>query len=100
MKGKTMKTIITQDNATIIAEKIVEIRGMFIDVSDNTLHDLVDDETNFDNIEFAIAVFIVNDNMTVLGIYATEEERNYAKYKLDMFLCDNQSNKLEIPERK
>ena len=60
MKGKTMKTIITQDNATIIAEKIVEIRGMFIDVSDNTLHDLVDDETNFDNIEFAIAVFTVN----------------------------------------
>ncbi|MCQ2460498.1 MAG: hypothetical protein MJ081_09035 [Ruminococcus sp.] len=95
-----MKIIITQDGATLVADNIVEIRTMFIDISDNTLHDFVDDETDFDSIEFAVAVFTVNDNMAVLGIYATEEERNYAKYKLDMYLCDSQSNKFEMPERK
>lgn len=95
-----MKIIITQDNSTIVAENIVEVRAMFIDISDNTLHDYVDDEMDFDNIEFCVAVFTANDSMAVLGIYATEEERTYAKYKLDMYLCDSQSNKFEMPERK
>lgn len=95
-----MKIIITQDSTTIIAENIVEIRAMFIDINNNTLHDFVNDEMDFDNLEFCLVVFTVSDSMTVLGVYATEEERDYSKYKLDMYLCDSQSNTFEMPERK
>jgi hypothetical protein len=95
-----MKIIITQNNTTVIAENVTVIKPLFIDMNTGYVSETVDDDTDFYNTEFCIATFTLNDEMEILAIYATEEEREYAKYQLCEFLADTNANKFNMPERK
>ena len=89
-----MRMIITHENITINSDIIAMIQSVFVDISND------DEHVVYEDVEFGIlAVTTLNDEI-LLGVYATEEERDFAKYKLENWLASDFSNYYKMTERK
>ena len=97
-----MRMIITHENITINSDIIAMIQSVFVDISDYDVIDNINDDEDvvYEDVEFGIlAVTTLNDEI-LLGVYATEEERDFAKYKLENWLASDFSNYYKMTERK
>ena len=97
-----MRMIITHENITINSDIIAMIQSVFVDISDYDVIDNINDDEHvvYADVEFGIlAVTTLNDEI-LLGVYATEEERDFAKYKLENWLASDFSNYYKMTERK
>ena len=61
---------------------------------------MVDDSFDPDNLEFAVTEFTTFGDEIVLAVYATEEERDYARYKLENWLVYDVGSYYTMTERK
>lgn len=95
-----MRMIKTYDTITLNCDVIAMIQSVFIDNKNGNISDVVDEEFNPDSLEFAITAFTTFGDEVILAIYASEEERDYAKYKLENWLTSNLSDYYTMTERK
>lgn len=97
-----MRMIITHEGITLNTDIIAMIQSVFVDISDYDVIDNINDDEHvvYEDVEFGIlAVTTLNDEI-LLGVYATEEERDFAKYKLENWLASDFSNYYKMTERK
>ena len=94
-----MRMIKTYDT-TLNCDIIAMIQSVFIDNTNDNIIDVVDEEFNPDSLEFAITALTTFGDEVILAIYASEEERDYAKYKLENWLTSDLSNYYTMTERK
>lgn len=95
-----MRMIKTYDNITLNSDIIAMIQPVFIDSINGNISEVVDDEFNPDNLEFAITTLTTLGDEIILAVYATEEERDYARYKLENWLISGIGNYYAMTERK
>lgn len=95
-----MRMIKTYDTITLNCDIIAMIQSVFIDNTNDNIIDVVDEEFNPDSLEFAITALTTFGDEVILAIYASEEERDYAKYKLENWLTSDLSNYYTMTERK
>lgn len=95
-----MRMIKTYDTITLNCDIIAMIQSVFIDNTNDNIIDVVDEEFNPDSLEFAITALTTFGDKVILAIYASEEERDYAKYKLENWLTSDLSNYYTMTERK
>ncbi|MGN1481591.1 hypothetical protein [Porcipelethomonas sp.] len=95
-----MRMIKTYDTITLNCDIIAMIQSVFIDNTNDNISDVVDEEFNPDSLEFAITALTTFGDEVILAIYASEEERDYAKYKLENWLTSDLSNYYTMTERK
>lgn len=95
-----MRMIKTYDTITLNCDIIAMIQSVFIDNTHDNIIDVVDEEFNPDSLEFAITALTTFGDEVILAIYASEEERDYAKYKLENWLTSDLSNYYTMTERK
>ena len=60
----------------------------------------IDDTFDPDIVEFAVTAFTTLGDEVVLAVYATEEERDYARYKLENWLVYDVGSYYTMTERK
>ena len=97
-----MRMIITHEGITLNTDIIAMIQPVFTDISGYDIIDNINDDelVVYEDVEFGIlAVTTLNDEI-LLGVYATEEERDFAKYKLENWLASDFSNYYKMTERK
>lgn len=95
-----MRMIKTYDNITLNCDIIAMIQSVFIDSINGNISEVVDDEFNPDSLEFAITVLTTLGDEVILAVYETEEERDYARYKLENWLGSGCSSYYTMTERK
>lgn len=95
-----MKMIKAYDNITLNCDTIAMIQSVFIDSINGNISEIVDDEFNPDSLEFAITALTTLGDEIILAVYATEEERDYARYKLENWLISGIGNYYTMTERK
>lgn len=95
-----MRMIKTYDNITLNCDIIAMIQAVFIDSINGNISEVVDDEFNPDSLEFAITALTTLGDEVILAVYATEEERDYARYRLENWLGSDLSNYYTMTERK
>lgn len=95
-----MKMIKTYDNITLNCDIIAMIHSVFIDSINGNISEIVDDEFNPDSLEFAITALTTLGDEVILAVYATEEEHDYARYKLENWLISGIGNYYTMTERK
>lgn len=95
-----MRMIKTYDNITLNCDVIVMIQSVFIDNATGNISEVIDDEFNPDSLEFAITVLTTLGDEVILALYETEEERDYARYKLENWLISEIGNYYTMTERK
>lgn len=95
-----MRMIRTYDSITLNCDTITMIQSVFIDSVNGNISEIVDDEFNSDSLEFAITALTTLGDEIILAVYATEEERDYARYKLENWLISGIGNYYTMTERK
>lgn len=95
-----MRMIRTYDNITLNCDTIAMIQSVFIDSINGNISEIVNDEFNPDSLEFAITALTTLGDEIILAVYATEEERDYARYKLENWLISGIGNYYTMTERK
>ena len=81
-----MRIIKTYDGITLNCDVIAMIQPVFMNSATGVISEMVDDSFDPDNLEFAVTEFTTFGDEIVLAVYATEEERDYARYKLENWL--------------
>ena len=91
-----MRIIKTYDGITLNCDVIAMIQPVFMNSATRVIREIVNDDFNPDTLEFAITA------LTTLGdeVYATEEERDYARYKLKNWLVYDVGSYYTMTERK
>ena len=95
-----MKIIKTYDRITLNCDVITMIQPVFMNSATGVINEIVNDDFNPDTLEFAVTAFTTLGDEIVLAVYATEEERDYAKYKLKNWLVYDVGSYYTITERK
>ncbi len=95
-----MKIIKTYDRITLNCDVITMIQPVFMNSATGVINEIVNDDFNPDTLEFAVTAFTILGDEIVLAVYATEEERDYAKYKLKNWLVYDVGSYYTITERK
>ena len=93
-----MRIIKTYDGITLNCDVIAMIQPVFMNSATGVISEMVDD--SFDNLEFAVTAFTTFGDEIVLAVYATEEERDYARYKLENWLVYDVGSYYTMTERK
>ena len=83
-----MRLIKTYDGITLNCDVIAMIQPVFMNSASGVISEIVNDDFNPDTLEFAITALTTFGDEVVLAVYATEEERDYARYKLENFKID------------
>ena len=74
-----MRIIKTYDGITLNCDVIAMIQPVFMNSATGVISEMVDDSFDPDNLEFAVTEFTTFGDEIVLAVYATEEERDYAR---------------------
>ncbi len=95
-----MRMIKTYDDISLNCDVIVMIQSVFIDSATGNISESVDDEFNPDSLEFAVTALTTLGDEVIIAVYETEEERDYARYKLENWLISDTGNYYKMTERK
>lgn len=95
-----MRIIKTYDGITLNCDVIAMIQPVFMNSASGVISEIVNDDFNPDTLEFAITALTTLGDEVVLAVYATEEERNYARYKLENWLVYDVGSYYTMTERK
>ncbi len=95
-----MRLIKTYDGITLNCDVIAMIQPVFINSATGVISEIVNDDFNPDTLEFAIIALTTLGDEVVLAVYATEEERDYARYKLENWLVYDVGSYYTMTERK
>ena len=91
-----MRIIKTYEGMTMNCDVIATIQSVFMNIATGSISEMVDDST----LEFAVTAFTTLGDEIVLAVYATEEERDYARYKLENWLVYDVGSYYTMTERK
>lgn len=86
-----MRIIKTYDGITLNCDVIAMIQPVFMNSATGVISEMVDDSFDPDNLEFAVTAFTT---------FGTEEERDYARYKLENWLVYDVGSYYTMTERK
>lgn len=95
-----MRIIKTYDGITLNCDVIAMIQPVFMNSATGVINEIVSDDFNPDTLEFAITALTTLGDEVVLAVYATEEERDYARYKLENWLVYDVGSYYTMTERK
>ena len=95
-----MRIIKTYDGITLNCDVIAMIQPVFMNSATGVISEMVDDSFDPDNLEFAVTAFTTFGDEIVLAVYATEEERDYARYKQENWLVYDVGSYYTMTERK
>ena len=95
-----MRIIKTYDGITLNCDIIAMIQPVFMKSAMGVIIEIVNDDFNPDTLEFAITALTTLGDEVVLAVYATEEERDYARYKLENWLVYDVGSYYTMTERK
>lgn len=95
-----MRIIKTYDGITLNCDVIAMIQPVFMNSTTGVISEIVSDDFNPDTLEFAITALTTLGDEVVLAVYATEEERDYARYKLENWLVYDVGSYYTMTERK
>lgn len=95
-----MRIIKTYDGITLNCDVITMIQPVFMNSATGVISEIVNDDFNPDTLEFAITALTMLGDEVVLAVYATEEERDYARYKLENWLVYDVGSYYTMTERK
>lgn len=95
-----MRIIKTYDGITLNCDIIAMIQPVFMNSAMGVISEIVNDDFNPDTLEFAVTAFTTLGDEIVLAVYATEEERDYARYKLENWLVYDVGSYYTMTERK
>lgn len=95
-----MRIIKTYDGITLNCDVIAMIQPVFMNSATGVISEMVDDSFDPDNLEFAVTAFTTFGDEIVLAVYATEEEHDYARYKLENWLVYDVGSYYTMTERK
>ena len=95
-----MRIIKTYDGITLNCDMIAMIQPVFMNSATGVISEIVNDDFNPDTLEFAITALTTLGDEVVLAVYATEEERDYARYKLENWLVYDVGSYYTMTERK
>ena len=95
-----MRIIKTYDGITLNCDIIAMIQPVFMNSAMGVISEIVNDDFNPDTLEFAITALSSLADEVVLEVYATEEERDYARYKLENWLVYDVGSYYTMTERK
>lgn len=95
-----MRLIKTYDGITLNCDVIAMIQPVFINSATEVISEIVNDDFNPDTLEFAITALTTLGDEVVLAVYATEEERDYARYKLENWLVYDVGSYYTMTKRK
>ena len=76
------------------------IQPVFMNSATGVISEIVNDDFNPDSLEFAITALTTLGDEVILAVYATEEERDYARYKLENWLVYDVGSYYTMTERK
>ena len=95
-----MRMIKTYEGMTMNCDVIATIQSVFMNITTGSISEMVDDGFDPDNLEFAVTAFTTFGDEIVLAVYATEEERDYARYKLENWIVYDVGSYYTMTERK
>ncbi len=95
-----MRLIKTYDGITLNCDVIAMIQPVFMNSTTGVISEMVDDSFDPDNLEFSVTAFTTLGDEIILAVYATEEERDYARYKLENWLVYDVGSYYTMTERK
>ena len=95
-----MRIIKTYDGITLNCNVIAMIQPVFMNSATGVISEIVNDDFNPDTLEFAITALTTLGDEVILAVYATEEERDYARYKLENWLVYDVGSYYTMTERK
>ena len=95
-----MRIIKTYDGITLDCDIIAMIQPVFMNSAMGVISEIVNDDFNPDTLEFAITALTTLGDEVILAVYATEEERDYARYKLENWLVYDVGSYYTMTERK
>lgn len=95
-----MRLIKTYDGITLNCDVIAMIQPVFMNSASGVISEIVNDDFDPDTLEFAITALTTLGDEVVLAVYATEEERDYARYKLENWLVYDVGSYYTMTERK
>ena len=95
-----MRLIKTYDGITLNCDVIAMIQPVFMNSATGVISEMVDDSFDPDTLDFAVTAFTTLGDEVVLAVYATEEERDYARYKLENWLVYDVGSYYTMTERK
>lgn len=95
-----MRIIKTYEGITLNCDVIAMIQSVFMNSTTGVISEIVNDDFNPDTLEFAITALTTLGDEVVLAVYATEEERDYARYKLENWLVYDVGSYYTMTERK
>lgn len=95
-----MRIIKTYDGITLNCDVIAMIQPVFMNSVTGVISEIVNDDFNPDTLEFAITALTMLGDEVILAVYATEEERDYARYKLENWLVYDVGSYYTMTERK
>lgn len=95
-----MRLIKTYDGITLNCDVIAMIQPVFMNSATGVISEMVDDSFDPDTLEFALTAFTTLGDEVVLAVYATEEERDYARNKLENWLVYDVGSYYTMTERK
>ena len=95
-----MRIIKTYDGMTMNCAVIATIQSVFMNTQSGSISEMIDDTFDPDIVEFAVTAFTTLGDEVVLAVYATEEERDYARYKLENWLVYDVGSYYTMTERK
>ena len=95
-----MRMIKTYEGMTMNCDVIATIQSVFMNITTGSISEMVDDGFDPDTLEFAVTAFTTLGDEIVLAVYATEEERDYARYKLENWLVYDVGSYYTMTERK
>lgn len=95
-----MRLIKTYDGITLNCDVIAMIQPVFMNSATGVISEMVDDSFDPDTLDFAVTAFTTLGDEIVLAVYATEEECDYARYKLENWLVYDVGSYYTMTERK
>ena len=95
-----MRIIKTYDGITLNCDVIAMIQPVFMNSATGVISEIVNDDFNPDALEFAITALTTLGDEVVLAVYATEEERDYARYTLENWPVYDVGSYYTMTERK
>ena len=95
-----MRLIKTYDGITLNCDVIAMIQPVFMNSATGVISEMVDDSFDPDTLDFAVTAFTTLGDEIVLAVYATEEERDYARYKLENWLVYDVGSYYIMTERR
>ena len=98
-----MRMIKTYEGMTMNCDVIATIQSVFMNIATGSISEMVDDSFDPDTfLKFVTmtGAFTTLGDEIVLAVYATEEERDYARYKLENWLVYDVGSYYTMTERK